>query len=124
MSGDGGADGSGAIDRTAYERVAGVGDFTEGKPLTRMLDGHAIAIFRIDGAYYAINVVCPHQHIPLLAEGPREGLVITCPMHGWSFRLDTGRNVNGSGSVATYRVVVDGADVLVERPPAPAEPMW
>jgi nitrite reductase (NADH) small subunit len=124
MSVDLGTDGSGVIDRTAYERVAGVADFTEGKPLTRMLDGHPIAIFRIDGAYYAINVVCPHQHIPLLAEGPREGLVITCPMHGWSFRLDTGCNVNGSGSVATYRVVVDGADVFVERPPAPAEPMW
>ncbi len=108
----------------SYERVASVHDFTEGKPITRMIDGHPIAVYRIDGAYYAINVVCPHQHIPLLAEGPLEGLVLTCPMHGWSFRLDTGRSVNGSGHITTYRVKIAGTDVLVERPSDPAEPMW
>lgn len=44
----------------------------------------------------------------------REG-VVHCPLHAWGFRLDDG-SCSGLPRVAvdTYRVTVEGGDVLVE----------
>jgi nitrite reductase/ring-hydroxylating ferredoxin subunit len=40
-------------------------------------------------------------------------------MHGWIYRLDTGRALIGSGSVPTYAVRVVDGEVWIEDPPQP-----
>ena len=49
----------------------------------------AIAVFNIDGAYYAIEDVCTHDGGEL-AGGPVEGFEVECLRHGARFDLRTG----------------------------------
>ena len=49
----------------------------------------AIAVFNIDGAYYAIEDVCTHDGGEL-AGGPVEGFQVECIRHGARFDVRTG----------------------------------
>ncbi len=73
-----------------------------------------IALFLRDGKIFALNNVCAHQHFSLLHQGAIEGLTVTCPMHGWTYDLTTGKSTTGQGRVPCYNVKVVGDDVLVE----------
>lgn len=48
-----------------------------------------IAVFNVDGTYYAVEDVCTHDDGPL-AEGELFGCEIECPRHGARFDLRTG----------------------------------
>jgi nitrite reductase/ring-hydroxylating ferredoxin subunit len=50
------------------------------------------------GEVCAIEAACTHQGGPL-AEGEREGDVVTCPWHGSRFDLCSGEAVRGPASV-------------------------
>ncbi len=57
---------------------------------------------------------CPHQEGPL-GDGLLEGKTITCPWHAWQFDVCNGRALYDKGfSVACYRVIVEGTDILIE----------
>ena len=77
--------------------------------------GQSIALFNVDGTFYAINDTCSHRGGPL-GEGELHGAIVTCPWHGATFDVQTGA-VTGPparASVRSFRVRVDGNDVLVE----------
>lgn len=52
-------------------------------------EGHEIAVFRIDGAVYAIDDSCPHAGGSLVL-GALDGTVVTCRAHGLRFDVRTG----------------------------------
>lgn len=54
------------------------------------IDRIPIAIFNLEGEFYAIEDNCPHQHLPL-ADGLVENDCITCPYHGARFNIITGQ---------------------------------
>ena len=60
-----------------------------GEPVLVELDDTTIAVFNVDGAYYAIQDVCTHDGEELTG-GPIEGDQIICPRHGARFCLRTG----------------------------------
>jgi len=70
--------------------VAPVAAFDEGAVELLDLEGTEVAVFHIDGAFYAIEDVCTHDG-GTLAEGDVEGCEIECPRHGARFDLRTGR---------------------------------
>ena len=80
------------------------------------VNGEDIALFKRNGEYFAVNNVCAHQHFSMLHQGMLEECTITCPMHGWTYDLRTGKATTGQGRVATYNVRVQGQDVLIEVP--------
>ena len=49
-----------------------------------------IAVYRYQGALYAIDSACTHEDGPLGESEVGEGGVITCPYHDWRFELSTG----------------------------------
>lgn len=49
----------------------------------------AIAVFRVGGAFYAIDNRCPHKGGPL-GLGALSGSVVTCPWHGFTVDVRTG----------------------------------
>jgi nitrite reductase (NADH) small subunit len=70
--------------------------------------GRSIGVFNVEGRFYALRNVCPHQGAPLCLgsvkgtaeESPpgeyvwgREGRILRCPWHGWEFDLATGHSV-------------------------------
>ena len=49
-----------------------------------------VALFNVEGSFYALDGVCPHQGGPL-GEGELVGCIVTCPWHGWQFDVGTGQ---------------------------------
>jgi 3-phenylpropionate/trans-cinnamate dioxygenase ferredoxin subunit len=74
------------------------------------IDDAPVAVFNIDGAFYAIDDVCTHDG-GSLAGGAIEGDVVICPRHGARFCLRTGAVLAPPAyePVRTYQTrIVDG----------------
>ena len=74
-----------------------------------------VAVFQVDGNFFAIDDACPHAGASL-AEGYVEGDKVGCPWHYAEFELSTGNHVSAPATcgVKTYPVTVNGDDLLVE----------
>ncbi|OLB95119.1 MAG: hypothetical protein AUH30_15980 [Candidatus Rokubacteria bacterium 13_1_40CM_68_15] len=69
----------------------GVGAVPDGGALVVPVDAElTLAVFRLGERFYAVDNACPHKGGPL-AEGAVEGTVVTCPWHGFTVDLGTGR---------------------------------
>ena len=78
------------------------------------LNGKTVAIANVDGKLYAINNVCLHRGGPL-GEGELKGKIVTCPWHGWTYDVTTGKTtMNPAVGVETYPIEIKGDDVFVE----------
>ncbi len=98
----------------AFTRVASTTDIPEGTGKSIRIEGQEIAVFNLDGEFHAIHDVCPHMGGPL-GEGTLEGEHVACPWHGWLFCVKTGKfAMNPNAGVGTYRVRVEGEDILVD----------
>jgi len=53
------------------------------------VEGTEVAVFKIDGEYYAIEDVCTHDGAEI-ASGILDGDEIVCPRHGARFCVKTG----------------------------------
>lgn len=74
------------------------------------VDGDDVALFKIDGQFYAIADVCSHDGAEI-ASGELDGDEIVCPRHGARFCVKTGQAKCPPAyeDVATFAVrVVDG----------------
>jgi 3-phenylpropionate/trans-cinnamate dioxygenase ferredoxin subunit len=81
------------------------------------LGQESIAVYNVDGSYFATQAACTHQGGPL-EEGDLEEACITCPNHGSRFDVKTGAVIRGPATrpLRTYRIEVDGNLVRVTRP--------
>jgi len=96
--------------------IASTSALREGKGIKVTVDGEDIALYLIGGQLYAVGNHCPHQHHSSLHEGILDGTVVTCPMHGWSFDLQSGQCVNGAGRLKRFKVTVEGDKIFLEPP--------
>jgi nitrite reductase (NADH) small subunit len=97
-------------------RIASVADVLPGTGAELAAGGRVIALFNIEGTFYAMDGICPHAGGPL-GKGRLSGCVVTCPWHGWQFDVTTGRHrLNATLVHATFPVHVEGDDVYVELP--------
>ena len=99
-----------------YMRVATASQLPEGKGRKCVVGDEEVALWHVDGRFYAISNVCAHQHVSALHAGIREGLQVTCPMHGWTYSLESGIAASGNGRVRVFRVLVEGDSVYIEVP--------
>jgi len=95
-------------------RVAGVGEINPGEGRVVDVAGREIAVFNVDGRYYAIDNACPHRGGPL-GEGDLDGAVVACPWHAWRWDVTTGANTNNPAlKVACYAVTPEAGGLYVE----------
>lgn len=57
--------------------------------------GQKIAVYNLNGEYFALEDLCTHDHFPILGCGLPQDMVIhgdkiTCPRHGARFSIRTG----------------------------------
>ena len=99
----------------SYVKVGSVGDMKPGEGKLVEVGDKSIALFNIDGSFYAIDDNCPHNGGPL-SEGRVEGKSVTCGWHGSIFDVTSGAVIDGPAteSVACFKVRVNGSDVEVE----------
>ncbi|MHB1809866.1 MAG: Rieske (2Fe-2S) protein, partial [Solirubrobacteraceae bacterium] len=100
--------------------------------------GRELAVFHVDGEFYALLNRCPHQGGPL-CQGElarpitstrpgeyvvEEGHLIACPWHGWEFDLRSGRSFFDPRRFRTRRFPVeieDGRSICEQLQTASAE---
>jgi 3-phenylpropionate/trans-cinnamate dioxygenase ferredoxin subunit len=98
-----------------WVKVAEVGELDPGQKKQVDLEGLAVALFNVNGEYYAIEDVCTHDGAPL-AHGRFRGEEVTCPRHGARFNVKSGAALcmPAFEPVETYPVKIEGNDILVE----------
>ncbi|OFV98287.1 MAG: hypothetical protein A3F68_03530 [Acidobacteria bacterium RIFCSPLOWO2_12_FULL_54_10] len=96
-----------------YIAVGRVEDYPPGKGKHVVVRDKPIALFHVDGNFYAINYICPHMGGPL-GEGKLSGFVVSCPWHNWTFDVRTGQADHAGGhSVSAYEVLVEDGEVKI-----------
>jgi nitrite reductase/ring-hydroxylating ferredoxin subunit len=83
------------------------------------IDGHEVALFRVDGDVHAFANECPHSGNPL-ADGEVAGTTLTCVYHLWRFDLETGACLAGDAPATRYPTRVEEDHVLVDLAPSTA----
>jgi nitrite reductase/ring-hydroxylating ferredoxin subunit len=98
-----------------FVKVGTTGDLAPGQGKRVEAGGKKIALFNVDGKYYAIDDTCTHRGGPL-SEGELSGNEVTCPWHGAIFDLTTGKVLGppATKGVARYNVRVSGNSIEVE----------
>ncbi len=96
-----------------YE-VAKVKDIPPGESKCVDVDGDPVAIFNLDGQFYAISDTCTHAQASL-SEGFVEEGIVTCPLHGAQFDIKTGKNMTMPAPVPvqTYTVKIEGDAIKI-----------
>jgi len=97
-----------------FIRVAKVGEIPPGAVKVVRIDEQDVAVFNVDGAFYAIDDVCTHDGGPL-AEGTLEGPIVECPRHGAKFDVRNGAvmAMPATVPVPTYAVRIENGEIQV-----------
>ena len=103
---------------TQFVKVAAVDEIASGGGKLVEVDEVRIAIFELDGEYYAIEDVCTHDGGPLVEGKIVNECQVQCPRHGARFDIRTGAALSFPAfeAINTYAIRVEGEDVFVESP--------
>jgi nitrite reductase/ring-hydroxylating ferredoxin subunit len=98
-----------------FIRVATTDELADQQAKLVEVEGQKIALFRVDGGFYALSDTCTHRKGPL-SEGTVEGTEVTCPWHGAKFDIRTGAVLGPPAGQAakSYPVRVTGANIEIE----------
>lgn len=92
-------------------------EIPEGTAKTVEVKGKQVAVFNVGGNYSVIDEQCTHRGGPI-SEGERNENVVTCPWHGATFDITSGKALSGptSKDLTCYKVRVQGDDIQIECP--------
>lgn len=98
----------------ASHPICKLSELAEGQCKSFSLEGKEIAVYNVDGQWFATEDTCVHRG-GSLGSGQLEGNIITCPLHGWQYDVTSGqcRN-NPQARINTYKVQVDGDQIALE----------
>jgi nitrite reductase/ring-hydroxylating ferredoxin subunit len=114
--------------------VAAVAEIPPGARRRVEIEGRPVAVFNVNGEFFALLDRCPHQGASLCkgklvglveSAGPgqyrysRQGEIIRCPWHGWEYDLRTGKSWCEPHRVRSFPVAVEPGRALVEGPMSP-----
>src|SRR6516225_8190495 len=97
-----------------FVKVAQTGEIAPGEGKVVEAGGRRIAIFNVDGTFFAIDDTCTHRGGPL-SEGMVVGTEVTCPWHGAVFDVTSGSVLGPPAprDVARYAVRIEGENLEV-----------
>ncbi len=105
-----------------WTTIATAGDVAEGEMVTAELEGIAVLLANVAGAYRAIGSECTHEGCSL-AEGEIDEDAVICPCHGSMFDLKTGAVIAGPATEGepAYDVRVEGEEIKLAKRARPAD---
>ncbi len=65
----------------------------EGEHRCLQAGGKSVILCRVQDKLHALSNTCPHAGLPL-GDGELHGGVITCPYHGYTYRVQDGQNID------------------------------
>lgn len=101
----------------AWHEVTDTAAVPEGEVLGITIGEDLIALYRIEGAFYATSNICTHA-FALMSDGYLDGDCIECPVHQALFHVPTGeaRSRIAKRPLKTFNVKVENDRLLVEIP--------
>jgi p-cumate 2,3-dioxygenase ferredoxin component len=107
-------------DTQEWMELGNISDFTEGTvSQAKLPSGFPIAIYLVDGEFYATSDRCTHGAASLSDEGELEGHVIECAWHYGTFDIRTGAALTlpCRASLPTFNTRIEGDLLLVKMKP-------
>lgn len=98
-----------------YATVARTDEIPSGSGTVVNFAGEEVAVFNVNGVFYALANSCRHRGGPL-GEGALEETIVTCPWHGWQYDVTTGECQTADVRLKTYEVRVEGTAVQIRVP--------
>lgn len=104
-----------------FHTVCKLQELREGEGKTVIVGNKLVAVFLNNGQLSAIDDSCPHMGASLSGGYVEDGIV-TCPWHGWRFRVTDGVWAdNPRIKIGCHQVRVVGDDVQVQLASPTAE---
>lgn len=75
--------------------------------------GLAIALFNLDGQFYALEDTCPRDE-GSLSQGDLFGDLVQCPVEACKYELATGNCITFDAQVQAFEVSVEGSEVKIK----------
>ncbi len=110
------------INGKEYVAICKTNELLEGKGIKIQFDEDddmQVALFRINGELFCLSNICPHRHAEEIYNGIIKDGNVTCPLHGWTYNLKSGSNVNlkqGLKSLQKYEIFELSDKVYIEKP--------
>src|SRR5437763_15772633 len=96
-------------------KVGRLEDVPEDTGLVVTVAGEEVALFKCEGAVYAMENICPHREGPI-GDGDVEGCIVVCPWHAWEVDVRTGEVVDFPDMKArTFPTRVANGEVHIEK---------
>ncbi len=97
-----------------FVKIALTTEIAEGAGKAIAVDGKSVAIFNVQGKFYAIDNACAHRGGPI-GDGMLDGQVATCPWHGWQWDVTTGKSLfNPAVAVKKFSLKVEGNQIFID----------
>jgi nitrite reductase/ring-hydroxylating ferredoxin subunit len=103
------------VDAVKWHEVAKTSDVPDGEALRVQVGEQPVAIYNLNGTFYATHDTCTHAQANL-SDGYIEGDCVECPLHGAVFHIPTGKAVSGpvQKSVRIFPIKVEEGTLLIE----------
>lgn len=96
-----------------WKKVAECSELKNGEGKTVDCFGKAIALFNDGGHFKAVANTCPHRG-GSLGDGTLKNHCVVCPLHQWTFHLDSGENTrNPEVKLHVYPTKLEGEEILI-----------
>lgn len=98
-----------------WHTVADIADFAGKEVIARDCAGRSLALYRLDGEFFATQNLCTHANACLSAGEVVDGY-IECPAHFGLFEIRTGKAAGApvTRDLKTFPVRVEGTRIEVE----------
>lgn len=108
---------SGETASGTWHVAVAVTDVAADAPAACSIGMHEIAVYLVDGTYYATSNICTHASA-LLTDGSMDGCEVECPLHNARFDVRTGEALSSPAEVdlETFQTRVAGSNVEVLIP--------
>lgn len=94
-------------------KIAHISELAVGRAKAFQINDKRIALFNVNGQFYAIDDACPHR-VASLAESIAKNGKVYCSWHLFDFDLQTGAcGAIPDFPVQTYEVKIEGSEIFV-----------
>ena len=97
-----------------FKKITGLNSMPDNSGKVLVIQNSVIALFKINGKYFALDNICPHRG-GSLGDGEINGDIVSCPWHGWEINCKTGEAVeNPEMKVKRYEVIKKEDGLYIE----------
>ena len=99
-----------------WHKVATEDDVNDGEPFVADVGDIPLALYRLNGEYFALGDICPHQGDVRLSDGYLVDDTIECPLHQSCFAIRSGKVLEppAEEDVPSYPTRVENGAIYVE----------